>query len=421
MSHEIPPEQAASMAVAPWIWFSHGHPDHLNPDSLPSFRGRRILLADHVGHRIASDLERGGFTVTILKDNEWLQISERVRVMCLADYNQDSILLVDVGGRLVVNLNDSTEKGWGSLIRGIVRQFEVSFALKLTGYGDADMINFVDENGVRIRSGPELRKDAGYEVGAQAARMTDAFGCRYFVPFSSFHRYQRSDSMWANDATTQIADIGRGYSSPRSEILPAFVRYDCANDAVVALDPVVARPQVHEPEEFEDVWSDELDSEERTIVARYFTSNSHLHGYLEFVNVRVGNRDLEIPLGGPRGRGVTFHVPRASLLKAVEWEIFDDLLIGNFMRTTLHGQWPESKLGRDVTPYVAKYGDNGRARTNDELHLYFAEYRRRLGTLRYLRHAFERRAKETMQAHLVRDSPAMSAISRTYQRVARHT
>jgi hypothetical protein len=421
LSHRIPAEQAASIASAPWIWFSHGHPDHLNPDSLPSFRTKRILLANHVGQRIASDLRGGGFTVTVLKDNEWFRLSDRIRVMCLADYNQDSILLVDVGGRLVVNLNDSTEKGWGSLIRSIVRQFDVSFALRLTGYGDADMINFVDEDGVRIRSGPELRKEAGYAVGAQAARMTDAFGCRYFVPFSSFHRYQRSDSAWANDATTPLADIGKGYSSSHSEILPAFVRYDCLTDIAERINPDSVHGFVHEPEEFGDSWSDELGRDERSKVARYFTSVSHLHGYLEFVNVRVAGRDLEIPLGGPRGRAITFHVPRNSLLKAVEWEIFDDLLIGNFMRTTLHGQWPESKLGRDVTPYIAKYGDNGHARTDDELHSYFAQYRRRLGTVRYLRHAVERHAKETMQARLTRDSPAMTAISRAYQRVARHT
>ena len=30
---------------------------------------------------------------------------------------------------------------------------------------------------------------------------------------------------------------------------------------------------------------------------------------------------------------------RQSLMSAVEWNAFDDLLIGNFMQTTLHGDW----------------------------------------------------------------------------------
>src|SRR6266571_6622242 len=44
-------------------------------------------------------------------------------------------------------------------------------------------------------------------------------------------------------------------------------------------------------------------------------------------------------------------------------KILDHLLIGNFMKTTLHGKWPESRLYPEFSPYVAKYADNGRART----------------------------------------------------------
>ena len=53
--------------------------------------------------------------------------------------------------------------------------------------------------------------------------------------------------------------------------------------------------------------------------------------------------------------------------RAVEWEIFDDLLIGNFMTATLHGPWPSSRLYPGFTPWVTKYADNGRARTDAEL------------------------------------------------------
>jgi hypothetical protein len=82
------------------------------------------------------------------------------------------------------------------------------------------------------------------------------------------------------------------------------------------------------------------------------------------VNLRVGGRDHAIPIAARKfGRGVTFEAPRGSLVTALRYEIFDDLLIGNFMKTTLHGRWPQSRLYPDFTPYVAKYGDNGRART----------------------------------------------------------
>ena len=38
-----------------YIFFSHGHPDHLNPDSLHQFKNNIIILGDHVGNRIFSE------------------------------------------------------------------------------------------------------------------------------------------------------------------------------------------------------------------------------------------------------------------------------------------------------------------------------------------------------------------------------
>ena len=418
LAHEIPAEQAEAIREAPYVWFSHGHPDHLHPGSLSLFKQRRILLADHVGGRIATDLRTGGFDVTVLKDNEWCPLSDRVKVMTLADYNQDSVLLVDVGGRLIVNLNDATEKGWGGHLRRLIKQYPISFSLRLSGYGDADMINFVDENGVRLKSGPELRKERGYKVGAQVARSTDTFGTRFSVPFSSFHRYQRTDSDWANGCTTSLGDIAIGYHSDRSELLPAFIRYDCIRDDVERLDPAPSPELLLAPEDFGDVWSDELSAQEESMVADYFRAMDHVREHLAFIVVRVGGRETTVPLDGREpSRGITFEVPRHSLLKAIDYRIFDDLLIGNFMRTTLHGNWPASGLAADVTPYVAKYADNGGAQTNEELDVYFAEYRRRLGTMRYFRHMMERTARRTAQAHLRADSPSLALAARTYQRI----
>jgi hypothetical protein len=69
--------------------------------------------------------------------------------------------------------------------------------------------------------------------------------------------------------------------------------------------------------------------------------------------------------------GITFECPRNSFVKAIRGEVFDDLLIGNFMRTTLHGI---KGLYPDFTPFVVKYGDNGRAQSAEELKNYFRAY-----------------------------------------------
>ena len=52
-----------------------------------------------------------GYTVKVLHDKTWYQLSASAAPLCLADYNQDGILLIDINGRLVVDFNDTRE--WG--------------------------------------------------------------------------------------------------------------------------------------------------------------------------------------------------------------------------------------------------------------------------------------------------------------------
>lgn len=415
LSHAVPPEQTAAIRGAQYIWFSHGHPDHLNGDSLALLRDRRILVPAHAGGRIRADLESQGFAVRELPVAEWVTLSPRVRVMCLPDYNQDAVLLVEIGDALLVNANDSLGPGWRPLISRLVRQYRRSFLLRLTGYGDADMMNFFDEDGKRLTPPGLHRKRAGVPLGPAVAKLADSFGVTYFVPFSSMHRYQREDSVWANECTTSVDEHAVGFESKRCRILPAFVRYDLVADRAEPIAPPAMPARALPARDFGDDWSEPLEPQELEAAGRYFRSIEHLASFLDYVNLRVGGRDHVVTLA-PRkfARGITFEAPRHSLMTALGYEIFDDLLIGNFMKTTLHGRWPESRLYPDFTPYVAKYADNGRARTGEELRAYFAEYRRRTGAFSFLRHRFAARAADVVRGALRADSAAYRLARRAY-------
>ena len=122
---------------------------------------------------------------------------------------------------------------------------------------------------------------------------------------------------------------------------------------------------------------------------RYFTAIEHLRTNIGFLRFRVGGEETLVELNKRRfDRGLTFEVPRGSLTTALKYEIFDDLLIGNFMRVVLHGKWGPNGLYPDFTPYVAKYADNGRAKTLAELREYHRKYYRR-DRVGYLRHRFD--------------------------------
>ena len=86
-------------------------------------------------------------------------------------------------------------------------------------------------------------------------------------------------------------------------------------------------------------------------------------------------------------------------MRAIRFEAFDDLLIGNFMRTSLTGKWPQSNLYPDFTPYVTKYADNGLAKTSEDLKRYFLEYRHR-APLDYLRHRIQQNVASVVRTRM---------------------
>ena len=187
--------------------------------------------------------------------------------------------------------------------------------------------------------------------------------------------------MWIQRYATSIADYAKGFDSKVCEILPAFIKYDCMNDRWEKINPLETPLVIKDPREFGDDWEEQLDKADVTKATQYFQSIFHLTKNLDFINLRVGGKDNIIELSKKKfNRGITFEAPRHSLMIAINYEIFDDMLIGNFMKTTLHGKLKSKapSLSPYFEPYVPKYADNGRAKSKEELRLYFKEYRKRV-------------------------------------------
>jgi L-ascorbate metabolism protein UlaG (beta-lactamase superfamily) len=369
--YEIPSAQLDAIRRCRFHWFSHGHPDHLNVESLPALSGGEFLVADHYGGRIYRDLVALGYRVRVLKDREWVRLSPRVRILNMACSNQDSCLLVDVGGHLIIDLNDAPDLGWSYFIRRVAKSYKHSYVLQLHDRGGADMANIYLPGGARAKPLSDYKTTIAPRVQGTALR----FGAKAAIPFSSFHRYQRSDSVWANELVPELADYATGADPTKPPILPAFVRIDCVTGEVTPLCPPRKALTGKAPEEYGDNWSDYLDAGEFAEVKNYFQRIERLRHCFGFLTFRVGGREHTLDLNPDKGGiGITFEVPRNSLLTAVRYRVFDDLLIGNFMKTTLFGV---KSLYPDFSPFVAKYSDNGGAHSLSDLKEYHRHYRRR--------------------------------------------
>ena len=200
------------------------------------------------------------------------------------------------------------------------------------------------------------------------------------------HRYCREDSRWADEGAAPVDAHAKGFEADGISICPPYVHCDLAQNELWGLEPSPAPLRVRAASEYGDDWSELLEADEVERATSYFQSIQHLSTFLDYVNLRVGGREHAIPLGKGSNRGLTFEAPRRSLVTSLRYEVFDDMLIGNFMKTTLHGRWPSTGLKPDFTPYVSKYADNGGAHSREELRAYFAEYRRQVGAFGWVYH-----------------------------------
>jgi hypothetical protein len=289
--------------------------------------------------------------------------------------------------------------------------------LKLHGYGDADMMNFFDEEGKRI----PREQPSSTLLGPYIARDTEYFGAKFFIPFSSMHKYQRQDSIWAQPYSTPLSAYAEGWDSKSSEILPAFIRYDCVNDTWEEINPAATLPVILDPKDFGDDWEEQLDKSDIETATQYFCAIYQLTKNLSFINLRVGGKDNIIELTKRKfNKGITFEAPRHSLMLSVKYEIFDDMLIGNFMKTTLHGKlkYKTPTLYPYFAPYVPKYADNGRAKSKKELKMYFQEYRKRTEYCRIsdflLVQKFEARSKNFFRSYIPQHSIIYQTAKRAY-------
>ena len=405
--YEIPAAQMQAIREAKYHWFSHGHPDHLNLASFPMLTKGQFLLSDHYGSRIKRDLEAAGHRVRVLPDYEWITLSKGIRVQSIANKNQDSILLIDINGRLVINQNDSPEFGESFRIRRIAKHFKRVFNLQLHGWGGADMLNLFDPAGRKLTSIEEKRRPIAPRSQISAMQM----GATAVIPFSSFHRYQREDSAWANDLIPEMNDYHIGEVPEWPEILPAFVRVNCETDEIEHIDPPRARRSIKKPEEFGDSWSDPLTGEDKVKIRQYFQAREALRRHFGFLEVSAGGARVTVDLNpDKRGIGIGFECARNSLMFCLEHELFDDLLIGNYMRTTLYnvqGLYPH------FTSYAAKYADNGGAKTRRELAIYFGHYYMRDPIAHTLKH-FLSGSEMVLRKFVPEGSGAFRAIKRTY-------
>ena len=100
-------------------------------------------------------------------------------------------------------------------------------------------------------------------------------------------------------------------------------------------------------------------------------------------------------------------------MSTIKYRIFDDLLIGNFMKTTLFGVSSLYEGKGNFNYHAAKFGDNGLAETEEEVRQYLTEYQRRAGT-EYLLGVLEDKSRDFVVRFAGKNSRVYDALKSAY-------
>ena len=115
--YKIPKQQLENINKCKYVFLSHGHPDHIDPESFKLFENKTILIGEHYGDRIYNDLSKS-FNCLKVKNNTWLDISKNIKIKIFADWNQDSAILINLNNKdIILNLNDGNARGWSKEIK----------------------------------------------------------------------------------------------------------------------------------------------------------------------------------------------------------------------------------------------------------------------------------------------------------------
>lgn len=414
-SHKISDFHLNLLNNVPFIWISHFHPDHLNLRSLIKLKAREktILLSYQYCNRVASDLRKAGMKVIILPPRKYINLAEEISVATFPILKTvDSVLLIKCKNHLIVNCNDTHCDPSSDFVKKEIAKSKNSLLLKLAGYGDADMINIYSNNKF-IEPIAATKPAPGNLLTLQAKKLN----CTHAMHFSSFHKYVRSDSLWANKYTTPEKDLKRGwdknigYFKQFSSILIENNKFT----KIPSIYPEKNDIPIQYPENYGDNWSDELSTFDAKIISNYLNKIAEINK--NSFSVKVGNRIIS-PSKKYINKKNTFilHSPRKSLVRAIKSNIFDDLLIGNFAKVII----PRNKKinFRNTFKIASKYIDNAGISNVEELKNFLFIYRNSYDDkLIQIKSEFKLIARDLIISRFVSNRKVLGILKKFYQKL----
>lgn len=226
--------QVNELTRVKFCFITHEHPDHFHTASIRLLgKGIHFLSPDLPQEHITRYLAAQGYTASVVPAFRWKAIHRDVRILSIPLFNDDSVLLIDTPGAVIVNLNDAKPRA--RQLRQLCGWLDGALPSKtrilLSSYSPASIVNSFVRNAQRV----SLREKADY-----IRYVSD--NCRllkidHFMPFASQVIYKRSDSAWANAFKVTFDDLKAQWSGGRTRLLPPLARMSLPDGSYTFIPP----------------------------------------------------------------------------------------------------------------------------------------------------------------------------------------
>lgn len=214
------PEEVAWLAKSTRVYITHEHPDHFHMPTIRRLGSGPLYLFPALAEQGYLDyMARHGYRAEAVMPLQWHAIGAGVSILSIPVWNDDSLLLIDTPGALILNFNDA--KPPLPVIRAIRRTAAQigKPRIVLCSYSPASCINsFIDDAGI------VSLKPARHYVDA-VCRLCDRLAADLYLPFASQAVFERPDSQWANDYRTSYEDLRR-YWQCETRLMPPYTTLD---------------------------------------------------------------------------------------------------------------------------------------------------------------------------------------------------
>ncbi len=228
------------LAASPRVYVTHEHPDHFHMPSIRRLgRGPRFLFPALGERGFLDHMRERGFRAECIAPRRWHRLAEGVAIISIPLWNDDSLLLVDTPGALLLNFNDA--KPPPPVLRAVRRLADRAKKPRvlLCSYSPASLVNsFLDERGT-----VSLRSQRHYVDWV--CRLSERLGADFYMPFASQAVFDRPDSRWANEHRTLYRDLCRHWRGG-TQLLPPYATLDLDNFGWSAPAPEEYRPMAAE-------------------------------------------------------------------------------------------------------------------------------------------------------------------------------